>query len=178
MPRARAQRGDFTGTETERLQREHADELARRQQEIGLTNAVDVVIEQEGVFDPATGQLIDMPPEAKAKVDALGDTVIEVEDPDAILDPHNTPPRDPLQGFQEMIPKQKQKRVSSNPMEVTDLGDEVIVTEEEYKVIRVNTDIEDMTYGVGNTMTFLRGRRYSIPLDLYRHLESKGLIYH
>jgi hypothetical protein len=178
MPRGRPQRGDFTGQETERLQREHADELVRRQQEIGLTNAVDVVIEEEGIFDPATGQLVEMSDEAQARVDALNDQVHEVDDPDAVLDPRVKPRRDPMQSFEDMAPKRKEKPTPSNPMEVADLGDEVIVTEEEYRTIRVNTDIEDMTYGVGNNLTFLRGRRYSVPMDIYRHLDSKGLIYH
>jgi hypothetical protein len=63
-------------------------------------------------------------------------------------------------------------------MEIQDLGEDPIVVEDEYRVIRVNTDIEEMTYGIGNTLTFLRGRRYRVPQHLYAWLESRGVVYH
>jgi hypothetical protein len=53
-----------------------------------------------------------------------------------------------------------------------------MTVESEWRVIRVNTDIEDMTFGIGNQLTFLRGRRYRVPRDLYNWLESRGVVYH
>lgn len=44
------------------------------------------------------------------------------------------------------------------------------------RVKGVNSDIEDMTYGVGNTFTLKRGMRYRVSQDLYHWLDSKGLV--
>jgi hypothetical protein len=177
MPRAPAQRGDFTGQERQRLAEEKAKELADRQKEIGLVNQVDVVYEEEGVWDPATGDVVEMSEEAQAKIEALSEPV-EVE-ADPILDPSlKVPGYDPMKDLQDIQTQQRTKPQMSNVLEVQDLGPEPVVVEDEWRVIRVNTDIEEMTYGAGNTLTFLRGRRYRVPRDLYNWLESRGVVYH
>jgi hypothetical protein len=45
-----------------------------------------------------------------------------------------------------------------------------------YKVMRVNCDIEQMTFGHGNTFDLKRGVRYRVSQDLYDWLASKGLV--
>lgn len=44
--------------------------------------------------------------------------------------------------------------------------------------MRVNDDIESMTFGYGNTYDFQRGITYTVPVTLYRHLDEVGLVYH
>lgn len=44
-------------------------------------------------------------------------------------------------------------------------------------VIRTIADIEEMTYGVGNTYNFKQGVKYSVPRDLAAYLESLGYIW-
>lgn len=44
-------------------------------------------------------------------------------------------------------------------------------------VVRTITDIEEMTYGVGNTYTFRAGVKYSVPRDLANYLEQLGYIW-
>jgi hypothetical protein len=44
-------------------------------------------------------------------------------------------------------------------------------------VIRTITDIEEMTYGVGNTYTFKSGVKYAVPRDLADYLEGLGYIW-
>ena len=51
--------GDYTGRETLRLKAAHAEELAQRRQQIGLTDQA-VVQEFDGVYDPKTQQLLDI----------------------------------------------------------------------------------------------------------------------
>jgi hypothetical protein len=172
------QRGDFTGSERQRLTEEKAAELAERQKEIGLVNQVDIVVEEEGIFDPATGTLTQpLSAETQAKVDRLQEPVVVEDDP--ILDPSQpTPVYDPMKDLRDLEVKQRAKPMPTNTMEVVDLGEDPIVVEDEYRVIRVNTDIEEMTYGIGNTLTFLRGRRYRVPQHLYVWLESRGVVYH
>lgn len=44
-------------------------------------------------------------------------------------------------------------------------------------VIRTVTDIDDMTYGVGNLYSFKAGVKYSVPRDLADYLEQLGYIW-
>ena len=44
-------------------------------------------------------------------------------------------------------------------------------------IIRTITDIEDMTYGVGNNYTFKAGVKYSVPRGLANYLEQLGYIW-
>ncbi len=44
-------------------------------------------------------------------------------------------------------------------------------------IVRTITDIEEMTYGVGNTYTFKAGVKYSVPRDLADYLEGLGYIW-
>jgi hypothetical protein len=178
MPRGTTQRGDFTGQQRQKLAEENAKELAERQKEIGLVNQVDIVVEEEGIFDPITGELEELPESAQAKVDQLQDQPVTVDD-DSVLDPtHHPQMYDPMKDFKDLETKQESKPVSTNPLEVQDLGPEPIVVEDEWRVVRVNTDIEEMTYGAEHTYTFLRGRRYRVPRGLYDWLESRGVVYH
>jgi hypothetical protein len=120
------QRGDYTGKETERLQREHRDELLERSGRIGLVNELPVD-QVDGLFDPFSG----------AAVDANG----------------------------------AKEEIEQGPIQYVGLGGG-----NGYKVMRVNTDVDDMTYGVGNTFSLKRGTRYRVAQDLYDWLASKGLV--
>lgn len=44
-------------------------------------------------------------------------------------------------------------------------------------IVRTITDIEDMTFGVGNHYTFKAGVKYSIPKELAAYLEQLGYIW-
>lgn len=44
-------------------------------------------------------------------------------------------------------------------------------------IIRLQHDIEDMTYGVGNNYTFKAGVKYSVPKDLADYLERLGYVW-
>jgi len=61
--------------------------------------------------------------------------------------------------------------------EVQDLG-AVEKAEEEMVVVRVNEDIDDMTYGYGNTYTMEAGGKYRVPRKVADHLERLGLVWH
>jgi len=47
----------------------------------------------------------------------------------------------------------------------------------DYVIIRTITDIEQMTYGVGNTYDFKAGVKYRVPSDLATYLEQLGYIW-
>ena len=44
-------------------------------------------------------------------------------------------------------------------------------------IVRTITDIEDMTFGVGNHYTFKAGVKYSVPKELASYLEQLGYIW-
>jgi hypothetical protein len=44
-------------------------------------------------------------------------------------------------------------------------------------VIRTITDVEDMTFGVGNSYTFKAGVKYRVPSHLANYLEQLGYIW-
>lgn len=46
------------------------------------------------------------------------------------------------------------------------------------RTIIPNTTIEQMNYGAGNYYNFEEGRKYTVPVEIARHLESKGLLWH
>jgi hypothetical protein len=120
---------DFTAREAERLKALHAEQLAERQQQIGLINSAPVTQEWEGVFDPQTGLRLDISEEeAKAH---------EYRPPDE--------------------------------------DEEVLEVGGDFAVIRPVQNVDDMTYGVGNTLNLVRGRRYRVSKEMAQHLASKGL---
>ena len=59
-------------------------------------------------------------------------------------------------------------------------GDEVVVVapEDRTVVMRVNTDIDNMTLGAGNHFTFKVGSKYKVSEAVYDHLEELGYVYH
>lgn len=46
------------------------------------------------------------------------------------------------------------------------------------KRFRVNSELEDMTFGAGNYFNFSPGVWYTAPKALYDHLDEKGYIWH
>lgn len=53
-----------------------------------------------------------------------------------------------------------------------------VQVKEATRVIRVNENIEQMTYGKGTSYDFEVGRTYKVPAGLADHLEEIGYIYH
>ncbi|RZU35926.1 hypothetical protein EV284_3409 [Streptomyces sp. BK022] len=60
------------------------------------------------------------------------------------------------------------------PIEVAD----AVEVEVPMREFRVNTSIEQMTFGHGNHFDFEEGVRYKAPKALYDHLDSLGYIWH
>lgn len=58
--------------------------------------------------------------------------------------------------------------------EIEELG---VAVNNDKVIIRTNSDIEDMTYGVGNLYSFKQGVKYSVPRDLAQYLERLGYIW-
>ena len=59
--------------------------------------------------------------------------------------------------------------------EVEEVG--VSVNASDTVIIRTITDIDSMTYGVGNEYSFKAGVKYSVPRDLAAYLEQLGYVW-
>jgi phage-related tail protein len=55
---------------------------------------------------------------------------------------------------------------------------EAVEVETPHREFRVNTAIENMTFGHGQHYDFIEGQRYKAPKPLYDHLDSLGYIWH
>ena len=63
------------------------------------------------------------------------------------------------------------------PLVLDEIENVGVSTAGDMVVIRTITDIEDMTYGVGNNYTFKAGVKYRVPSDLATYLEQLGYIW-
>jgi hypothetical protein len=63
------------------------------------------------------------------------------------------------------------------PLLIDEIEEVGVSLKDEKVVIRVNTDIDDMTYGVGNTYTFKQGVKYSVSRDLAQYLQRLGYLW-
>jgi hypothetical protein len=111
---------DFTGREREKLQKEHAEELALRAQEMSMASV--------------------------AAAEAAANTVTDL--------------------------------TQSAPVVIDSVEEVEINLSSATVVIRVNEDIEDMTFGVGNNYSFKAGQKYKVPKNVADHLEEKGYVWH
>jgi hypothetical protein len=73
----------------------------------------------------------------------------------------------------EVKPKQPDPVVET----VVEVADAIEV-ETPMREFRVNTSLENMTYGHGNHYDFEEGVRYKAPKALYDHLDALGYIWH
>ena len=63
------------------------------------------------------------------------------------------------------------------PIVLDEIENVGVTTASDMVVIRTITDVEDMTYGVGNVYTFKAGVKYRVPSHLANYLEQLGYIW-
>jgi hypothetical protein len=63
------------------------------------------------------------------------------------------------------------------PLVLDEIENVGVSTAGDMVVIRTITDIDDMSYGVGNTYTFKAGVKYRVPKSLANYLEQLGYIW-
>jgi hypothetical protein len=74
----------------------------------------------------------------------------------------------------EVLPKDLRPAPAPAAIEVSD----AVEVETPMREFRVNTSLENMTFGHGNHFDFEEGVRYKAPKALYDHLDSLGYIWH
>jgi len=63
------------------------------------------------------------------------------------------------------------------PLVLDEIEDVGVSVANDMVVIRTITDIDEMTYGVGNTFSFKAGVKYRVPTHLANYLEQLGYIW-
>ena len=63
------------------------------------------------------------------------------------------------------------------PIVLDEIENVGVSTANDMVVIRTITDIDEMTYGVGNTYSFKSGVKYRVPANLANYLEDLGYIW-
>jgi hypothetical protein len=63
------------------------------------------------------------------------------------------------------------------PLVLDEIENVGVSTANDYVIIRTITDIEEMTYGVGNVYNFKAGVKYRVPSSLANYLERLGYIW-
>lgn len=67
---------------------------------------------------------------------------------------------------------------SSGSPTVVDAKNEPVEVTAEWRIIRTNEDLEDVTIGVGNLYTFKAGQKTKVSAVVADHLEELGYVWH
>lgn len=176
MARGKVNPSDVTGRQREAAQKAHAaeqQEAAERMSMITATKARDdaTTITDLTGSGPVELSYEELSDEERAEieyVDAEDDAVIEdarVEGPVPFSADHEPPEE---RGFPGEGEPALTEIVHSRPLRVRPTT----------KVIRVNTDLDAVTVGYGNTYAFVEGRKYRVPSEVADHLEGLGYVWH
>lgn len=179
--------GDATGAENERLRKENAAAIQEAATRTTLINppprveSPDEVVDYTGGGNPNPGNAEQAP---RISFDeALGDGQTEMttyadgvtdDDIDSLPDGKSHMRAEPLpQPMEEPAPAHGQRRDSQQaPVQRV----EAPRVEAAHKVLRVNTDLEDITIGKDNHYSFFVNEAYKVPAHVYDHLAEKGYV--
>lgn len=155
--------GDLTGRQKQAANKEAREEQASRSAEISMQDGAEAEAERHGVFDPKSGAQIDGP--------SGGQKAVMVDDPP--VSRFGRPQEQVFTGQEapeEVAPAVAARTFNPPP---------TIVKSSRVR-IRVDADIEDMTYGMvngePNNYTFKEGLTYEVPLAVAEHLNDRGLV--
>jgi len=159
----RPRAGDFTAQMKAKAAREQAQEVQKREGELSMANAAATEEATYGVFDPQTGERLN------EVNDAVLAHVVEPEPAPGFGHPSEVAysGKEPVESQVPVVPQ----RAERSPFEVA---------RSPMVVIRVDQDIEKMTYGiidgVPNDYNFKEGLPYRVPREVAAHLDERGLV--
>ena len=156
--------GDMTGRQKQQASKEAREEQASRAAEISMQDGAESESERYGVFDPQSGEQVEGPRGSQQAV--------MVEDPPVTK--FGRPEEQVFTGqedAEEVAPAIAARKTFTPPP--------TVVRSSRVR-IRVDADIEDMTYGMvngePNNFTFKEGLTYEVPLAVAEHLNGRGLV--
>lgn len=163
--RPQSQRGDTTGRLKEALTAQHEDAVEQRRGELGMINASKAAVKQDGVID-LTG---DVP--TLEGTDQLVDT--SAREPNVIEREAEPQGRNINTGHEAtaVVEELPQPKASGGLAEVLTEDDADTPT-----TIESLFDLEDITLGIGNTVTLKAGYKYRLPAWMAKHLDERHLV--
>lgn len=175
-------RTNITGRQREQQIKDNADEIKETQKRLGMMSRVEEVIEQEGVYDPDTGTLLEAPEGAEDLVEVVAQWSADTEEVDAepvdlTTDelPHVDDIEDTMRELASIVPTKRQEpQKSTGNILVKDV--EPIVVAPDTEVVRCIETQEQVTYGAGRTFDLFAGQKYRMPPHMAAHFASKGLV--
>lgn len=187
MANTRPTPGDFTGQQKSQQAKQQKTALEEQQAEMSMKNDSLTDDEINGVFDPQNGERLDSVRPSR---------VIELADEDEFDE-------NEIDDDSETVPTVQQQRTRGIPRrreeEPTYTGHEspeelapVLAKRRTYTphdvelakpsmvTVRLDQDIDDMTYGMyngePNNYSFKEGLKYKVPYEVAEHLNERGLI--
>lgn len=153
-PGQQARPGDVTGRKREQLARELSEEIKEREGNLAMITVERQRSMDEDVVDPLTREIITEKTGAVRRMDE------DEDDAPRVLGTGDN-------SIEELV---EPKADPSAPQLARDPMEKVI--------IRVNADLDEVTLGYGNTVSFKEGGRYRVPRWMAEHLDEKGLVWH
>lgn len=163
MPQqGRPSAGDFTGRQKAQHAKEQQKANEERSAQMSMATAVETEEERVGVFDAQTGE----------RLDPQNDVAVVVEEARPSFLPEREPVLTGQEDPEEVAPVIAARKAFTQPPPT--------VVRSSMVTIRVDADIEDMTYGMlngePNNYTFKEGLQYRVPVGVAEHLNERGLI--
>jgi hypothetical protein len=175
--RSRPNSGDLTGRQRAKASREQQLEQQDRVAETTMATAAQSEEERHGVFDPRSGERIDQRSVAFVEDDDEDDAIDEFDPPDRFSTDGDEEREPVLTGKEDeaalapILQARKERRRPRAPRVHS-----AVVR------IRVDQDIEKMTYGINpvsqepNNYDLREGLMYELPYEVAEHLDERGLI--
>jgi hypothetical protein len=159
--------GDFTGKQKAALAREQQQATEDREVEMSMANETQSYEERVGVFDAQSGERVDQaaPSQVAVEVEERPQPGFPTRPEEMALSGKEDP-----ETMAQLLSEQRAARPAPNPN----------VVRSPFSTIRVDQDIEDMTYGMKNgepdNYTFREGLTYRVPTPVAEHLDERGLV--
>jgi hypothetical protein len=156
MAAPRKNPADYTARQRAAASKKAADAETSRQQELTMATKAEDIRLNETVVDYTNG--------ADEDNAADNDEILE----DKHLDPD----------AEYAIDKDVEEKEPDSDLGALSEPDQIVLKTEKFVTIRVNEAIKDMTYGAGNYFSFEVGPKYKVPVELARHLDVLGYVWH
>lgn len=171
MTQTRPSAGDMTGVQKAKMTKEAAQEVEERSAEMSMATAAKTHEEAVGVFDAQSGERLDTPAPSYVAVD--------VEEEKAAPGFGNQYGDDELVLTGKEDPDEVSAQLASQRAQVVPPS-RVQTARSSMVKVRVDQDVEDMTYGMRNgepnNYNFKEGMTYQVPVEVADHLDQRGLV--
>jgi hypothetical protein len=159
----------MTGRAKEQMAKAQAQEIQEKFADTSMANAAQAEEERSGVFDAKSGERIDAPGAHEAVV---------VEEPKPSFGGRQS--GEPVLSGKESPEAADEAAIAGRRAAVVAQASDVEVLKNAMVTIRLDSDVEEMTYGMvngePNNYNFKEGLAYRVPLAVAEHLQERRLI--